>query len=127
MFVSIGFEPSGSRGGGGPDEDPRRAEQSVLTHGLASLAFGFALGLTLLLFRAFLQLYSNSSNTIPNNPIANNPIVNNTIVNQFNLVATAQWWVLFLIGLVLGTVIAGVYNMLVFRKNMLFGVDRDFS
>ncbi len=107
---NVGLE--GSRGGGGPDEDPRRAEQSVLTHGLVSLAFGFALGLTLLLFWAFLQLFRNSSNTI---------------AKQFNSVAIADWWVLFIIGLVLGTVIAGVYNMLVFRKNMLFGVDRDFS
>ena len=112
MYTIRGGFDTGSAGGGGPDEDPRRAELSALTHGLVSLAFGFALGLTLLIFAAFLQLFKHSTNSILQSLA---PIINT------NLLA------LFVIGLVAGTVIAGVYNMLVFRKNMLFGVDREWS
>ncbi len=112
MYSTRGGFDGGSAGGGGPDEDPRRAEQSVLAHGLVALAFGFALGLTLLLFAAFLKLFTN-----PANPI----------VRPLSSLAGANLLVLFVIGLVAGTVMAGVYNMLVYRKTTLFGVDREFS
>lgn len=111
--MSAGFDMGGSQGGGGPDEDPRRAEQSVLTHGLVSIAFGFALGLTLLIFKVFLE-------NVRLGNLAN-------IVQPLNGITNTGHLAWFVIGFVVGTVIAMVYNMLVFRKANLFGVDREYS
>ncbi len=95
-----------SAGGGGPEDDPRSPRLALRSQGLLTLAFGFALGIALIaLFllitwlRPTVMLPTFSSDTL------------------LNLLF------LFLFGFISGTLISGIYNLLVVRRLNLFGLE----
>ena len=96
LYVSPDEGSTGSGGKGGDPNDPKRA---LLTQGFISLAFGVALGFALVVF----QWISTKIGSV-------SPILT-TWMSSIN------WWEVFLFGLVVGTVTACVYNLLVARKD----------
>lgn len=111
-FLNIAPEKTGSGGGGSdPDNDPRFPDRTLRSHGFIALAFGFALGLTLIILFGLIRLVDP---TLPQD-------WENFINDNFNL------WLGFLFGLVGGTLLAGIYNFLIFRRINLFGLDRNLD
>jgi len=57
-FLHIAADEDGSSagGGGGPDVENRFPERVLRSHGFLALAFGFALGLTLMIFFGLFRL-----------------------------------------------------------------------
>ena len=107
---SLNISPAGEgqgQGGGGPEDDSRFAERTLRSHGILSLAFGFAVGITLLIFSL---VFKEKSATIPH--------------GLENLKDVALW-IPFVAGFVGGTLIAAIYNFLLFRKFNLFGTERN--
>lgn len=108
-FLNISPEDPAARGGGS-DDDSQFPVRTLAQHGFLSLAFGFALGITLMIIFGLLQFTS-----LPDGQIKN------FIGTPFNL------WLSFLIGLIAGTLLAGIYNFLIFRRINLFGLDRNLD
>ncbi len=99
-------EGSSSSGGGGPDDPTRNPAIVRRSQGFLALAFGLALGLSLMVFFAVFHFYHA--------PIdAWQPF--------FDLVKP-NLWLTFLYGFVGGSLIAGFYNMLVIRRLQFFGL-----
>jgi hypothetical protein len=94
----------GGTGGGGPEDDHRSPQAFLRTQGLLALAFGFALALALVIFFWLIRAFP------PTAEVGN-------FFRQFNL------WFIFLFGLIVGTIMSGVYNLLVVRRLNLFGLE----
>jgi hypothetical protein len=94
---------TGSGSGGDPpgEDDPRLPRLGLGAQGLLALAFGFALGLTSLLFYFILR------------------------ERAADFIADLQLtpWLSFIYAFIIGTVIAVIYNLLVLRRLNLFGLD----
>ena len=94
------------RSGPNPD-DPTRGPGAILrSQGFLLLAFGFALGLCLMVFFGIFHRFGA--------PIA----AWQPFFNQVN----PNLWVTFLYGFIGGTVVSGIYNVLVVRRLNLFGL-----
>ena len=106
----ISPEQGSTKGGGGPEDDPRYPRVALRWQGLLTLAFGFALGVALVVVYLLLQLP-----IIPQQLSDLFPRVQNTLI--LNLIFY------FGIGFVSGTFIAAFYNMLVVRRFNLFGME----
>lgn len=104
MHISPEGEQTGGHHGPSPEDDPGSARAALRMQGFLTLAFGFALGLALVLLFWFLQTYPPSTAV-------------KTFVDQFNL------WHVFLFGLIAGTLASGIYNLLVVRRLNLFGLE----
>lgn len=98
-----GSSPPGS-GGGGPEDDPRFGGIAVRSQGLLTLAFGFALGVALCLLFWLISRFPPSA-----------------AVRNFVAPFAAEW--VFLAGFIVGTITAGIYNLLVVRRVNLFGLE----
>lgn len=103
---------SSGKSGGGPD-DPTRLEQvTVRSQGFLMIAFGIALGLTLMIlfgvFRQFPSLVTDFEDL--------HKWVTTASINP-NL------WMSFVIGFVAGTLLSGIYNILVVRRLNLLGLE----
>ena len=97
-------------GGGGPEGEGQSGNDIVRSHGVLSLAFGFAAGVALLLIYLIIYLGSLSAaivNLLPGSSLA------------FNLL------ICFVTGFVCGTIISVIYNLLIIRRLNLFGLDRN--
>jgi len=93
---------SGSGGGDPPPvDDPRIPKAGLGAQGLLAIAFGFALGLTFLLFYFILHARAAS------------------FIDGLNLTP----WLSFIYGFIAGTIIAVIYNILVVHRINLFGLD----
>ncbi len=111
-FFDVAPEEGYGKGGGGPDDDFRFPERTLRSHGFVSMVFGFALGLTLVIF--FLLFHWLGAP-----PVSGlEALVGNIHPNI---------WYVFLFGFVAGTVLAAVYNFLLFRRVNLLGLDREAS
>ena len=97
----IAAEEGSGKGGGGPEDDPRTGTITLRSEGLLTLAFGLAMGVAL----AALFWLGRRTLTAPN------------IFQQF------QPWQAFLAGFIVGTITAGIYNLLVVRRVNLFGLE----
>ncbi len=111
-FLDISPE-QGSKTGGGSDDDSQFPVRTLAQHGFLALAFGFALGLTLIVF--FLLFKYSGWISLPT-------IVTNWVGNVH-----PNLWYSFLIGLIGGTLLSGIYNFLIFRRINLFGLDRNLD
>lgn len=89
------------------EDDPRTPKIILRSQGLLALAFGFALGVTFMLFFGLFRLIG-PPNTILQNFVAS---------MQINL------WMSFIYGFIGGSTIAVVYNILVVRRLSLFGLE----
>lgn len=98
---------SSARGGGGPDDPTRVSEFIQRSQGFLLLAFGFALGLCLMVF---FGIFNRFGAPIP----AWQPFFNQVNPNL---------WLTFLYGFIGGTVVSGIYNILVVRRLNLFGLE----
>jgi len=102
----------GTSGGGGPDDGARTLESAAgRSQGYLTVAFGFALGLTLMVFFGIFRAYPG-------------------LISEFRALRDfvggeidPNLWLSFLFGFVGGTLISGVYNMLVVRRLNLFGLE----
>lgn len=109
-FLNISPEDLGKGGGGtSSDDDSQFPARTLRSHGFLALAFGFALGLTIIIFFGLFQVidppgFLKAFVTDPNN-----------------------LWRGFLVGLIAGTLLAGIYNFLIFRRINLFGLDRNLD
>ena len=107
----IAADEKGSQGGGGPDDDSQFPERTLRSHGFLALAFGFALGLTFMIFFGFFRVFGAPGSGL------------NNFVSQVN----PNLWLSFLYGFVGGTLISAIYNFLIFRRLNLFGLDRNMD
>lgn len=104
-------EPDGgTAGGGGPEDDPRFPRIALRSQGLLTLAFGVALGIAFMIFFALLRW------STPTGPVA-----------EFVAHVNPNLWLSFLFGFVGGTVMAGIYNLLVLRRLNLFGLESNLD
>ena len=96
--------------GGGPEGNSSRSMASLGSQGLLALAFGFALGLTFVIIYFVFKLSffpEQISGLLPE--LASGDLLN------------AIYY--FLFGLVPGTILSMVYNILVLRRLNLFGIE----
>ncbi len=96
--------------GGGPEENPNYTRTIVSSQGLLTLAFGFALGLTLVVIYLLFKL----------------PLFPEDILRLFpalseNSLISLLYY--FLSGFVVGSITAGLYNLLVVKRLNLFGLE----
>lgn len=110
-FLNISPDEGGAKPGGGPDEDFRFPSRQLQSHGFFALAFGFALGLTFMILFGLFCLFGT--------PI---PGLKDWIAKVH-----PNLWLSFLIGFVAGTLISAIYNLLMFRRLNLFGLDRNMD
>jgi len=103
MVWPISPRPETPGGGGNWDEDPSHPERNLQSHGFIALAFGMAMGITLMVF-SFLAEKLN-----------------------IEFVKSCGCFKMFLIGLIGGTLIAVLYNMLLYRHFNLFGSDQQMN
>lgn len=111
--LRIAAAESDSKGGGGPDDDVRFQERSLQSHGFLALAFGFALGLTLMIIFLLLK-WVGFADLVP-------------ALGNFLSGIHPNIWFTFLFGFILGSLFSGIYNFLVFRRINLFGLDREVN
>ncbi len=109
-YLPILAEDEKGSGGGGPDDPYRHQGVLMRMQGFIAIVFGMALGLTLVVF--FL-IFRWGWITAPT-----------TIVAAF--VGGPFWNLLasFAFGFIAGTLFSAFYNLLVFRRINLFGLDR---
>lgn len=102
-----GQSSCGGQTGGPPCEDNPRTPKIILrSHGFIALAFGLALGITFMVFYAFvLRRAPGTSLSI----WINNPAL--------------DIWISFAYGFIGGIAIALIYNLLVIRRFNLFGLE----
>jgi hypothetical protein len=113
MRSSLDIAPGelGSRDGGGPDDDGRFSSLALRSHGFIALSFGFALGLTCIIFFAIFRFLGAPTTGLVD-------FVSKTYPNLM---------LCFIYGFIGGTIIAGIYNSLIFRRFNLFGLDRNMD
>jgi 4-amino-4-deoxy-L-arabinose transferase-like glycosyltransferase len=100
---------SGDPGGGGPEGEGQSGNDIVRSHGILSLAFGFALGIALLVLYLIIYLANLS------------PVILNMLPGSSLLVHLV---ICFVVGFVCGTLISIIYNLIIIRRFNLFGIDR---
>jgi len=112
-FLHIAADEDGSSagGGGGPDVENRFPERVLRSHGFLALAFGFALGLTLMIFFGLFRLMKAP-------PLG---------LEAWIAKVHPNLWFTFLMGFIGGTLISAIYNFLIFRRLNLFGLDRNLD
>ena len=110
-FLNIAADEHGTDPGGGPDDDSRFPSRTLRSHGFLALAFGFALGLTFMVFFGLFHVFGT-----PGSGLAN-------FVSQTN----PNLWLSFLYGFLGGTLMSAIYNFLIFRRFNLFGTDRNMD
>jgi hypothetical protein len=106
VYVSLG-EQHGTEEGGGPESYSPQGTSRLRAQGFLALALGFAAGLTLVLLFLFFRLVGAPTPGLQ------------LFVSQIN---PNLWWS-FLVGLIGGTLLAAIYNLLVIRHLNLFGLD----
>ena len=109
-FLHISPE-KGSDQGGGPDDNNQFPTRTLRSHGFLALAFGFAMGLTFVIFFFLFRITGAPTSDLARWVSSINP----------NL------WFSFIFGLIAGTLLAGIYNFLIFRRINLFGLDRNLD
>ena len=98
-FMYIAADEHGPASGGGPDDDTGFQNRMLRSRGFIAIAFGFALGLT---FMIFFGLF-HSMETPPFGLKAWVEIVHPNL------------WFTFLFGFLFGTLISAIYNYLIFQ------------
>ena len=106
-FLHISPDETPPKGGGGPDVNDEITSQKLRSHGFMTLAFGVALGLTFMIIFGLFRLIGAPSAGL-------------TAYDSEN----SNLWLSFLYGFVGGLFISIFYNMLVFRKLKIFGMER---
>ncbi len=102
-------ETHGSSGGRGPEDELSQRQVTLRTQGFLALAFGFALGVTIMVFFFLFRIFGAPTASLQNFVMQVNP----------NL------WLGFLYGLVGGTLLAAIYNLLAVHHVQLFGLESD--
>lgn len=108
-MLSIGAQGEGAKGSGGPppEDDPSFARVALRAVGLLTLAFGFALGLTLMLLVWLLPIVGSPTGAVQ------------SFVSNMGL----SLWGSFLFGFIGGIIIASVYNLLTVRRLNICGIE----
>ncbi len=123
MANAIGFEPPpGSKGGGpepppgskggGPVDDPQRPRRDMASQGFLTVGLGFAVGVALVVLFLLVNLTGDWLAV---------PATLKTFASK--LWPNVMW--AFLFGMVSGSVISLVYNLLLSRRQILFGLETD--
>ena len=103
----ISPEPLSS--GGGPDDPTRGGQVFIRSQGFLMIAFGIALGLTLMLLFWILN---------------RNPALIHDFGDLITFVSDfSNIWKSFVYGLVGGIILSGIYNLLVVRRLNLLGLE----
>lgn len=116
LTIAPGTEGEGGGPVGGardPNDDIRLPERMVQSRGFLALAFGFALGLTLMILFLLLR-WVGFTNLVP-------------ALADFLSHIHPNIWFTFLFGFILGTLFSAIYNFLMFQRINLFGLDREVN
>jgi len=108
-LLDISADEHGTGGGGGPEDDPRFPALALRSHGFIALSFGFALGLTFMIFFGLFRLFGAPT----------------TGMTSFVSDVNPNLWLSCLYGFIGGTLISAIYNCLIFHRLNLFGLDRN--
>ena len=134
VFISADPEKASGKGGNGPEDDARHAVNALRSHGLIALAFGFAVGFALVMMYIMINVLEPSgplSSLFPqtsevSEAVAGVGIEGDSAVSQ-PAIFTSDFFrnlgIIFLFGLVIGSLIAMIYNLLVVRRVNLFGLE----
>jgi hypothetical protein len=95
------------QGGGGHDINPKFPERELRTHGFISIALGFSFALTLCILFILFRLAATA------------PLGLENWVNHF----WPNFFITFLVGFICGTLVAMIYNVLIFHRLNVFGAD----
>jgi zinc transporter ZupT len=102
-------EKHGSAGGRGPEDELRQRQVTLRTQGFLALAFGFALGVTAMVFFCLFRIFGAPTASLE------------TFVMQVH----PNLWLSFLYGFIGGTLLAAIYNLLAVHELHLFGLEPD--
>jgi hypothetical protein len=106
----IAQEEGTGRTGGGPEADAGYPQTVAKQQGFLAIAFGLALGLTLIILYLILR--------IPTIPVSIAGILPTFWASVFLSIV-----LYFTSGLIIGTVIGVIYNLLLYKRFNLFGLD----
>jgi ABC-type Fe3+ transport system permease subunit len=112
-FLNISADERVGDPGGGPDVDDHYPERTLRSHGFLAVAFGCALGLTLMIFFGLFALLKQ------NTPFG--------LYESWVIHTNPNLWYTFIIGLIAGILLSAIYNFLIFRRLNLFGLDRNVN
>ncbi len=112
-----------SGGGGGTDEHPGFPGIELRSHGIVVIVFGFAFGLASF-FAYYILSFTKTAivDHVGIQPSLSTELI--TAIDQLLDASLATALLFFVGGLVFGTMLAGLYNVLIFRRLNLFGIDR---
>lgn len=110
----IAPEESGGGRGGGPEDNSRYPQIATKEQGFLAIAFGLALGLTLIILYLLLQI-----------PWLPESITKILPTFWGNILYTIG--VYFIGGLVIGSVLSVIYNLLLHKRFDLFGLDHSID
>ena len=102
-------EKHGSSGGRGPEDEFAQRQVTLRTQGFLALAFGFAMGVTVVIFFCLFRVFGAPTTGLQN----------------FVMQIHPNLWLGFLYGFVGGTLFAGIYNLLVVHELRIFGLESD--
>jgi len=102
-------EKCGLSGSPGPEDEVRRGQVALRTQGFLALAFGLASGVTVVVVFYLLRMLGVPTASLRSLVMRDHP----------NL------WLGFLYGFIGGTLLAGVYNLLVVHELHHFGLESD--
>ena len=102
-------EKHGSSGGRGPEDELRQRQVTLRTQGFLALAFGFALGVTVMILFCLFRIFGAPTISL----------------ESFVMQVHPNLWLGFLYGFIGGTLLAGIYNLLVVHELHLFGLESD--
>ena len=106
----IAPDESSGKKGGGPEDNSRYPQAAAKQQGFLAIAFGLALGLTLVIVYLLLQIPSlpgSMTNLLP----------------TFWGSAIYSILIYFISGVIIGSVLSMIYNLLLHKRLDLFGLD----
>lgn len=111
-YISPGAVAGGT--GGGPEDNARYPQIAAKEQGFLAIAFGLALGLTLIVLFLLLRIPY-----LPDSLTGILPIFWGSILYSIG--------VYFISGLVIGSVLSVIYNLLLHKRFDLFGLDHSIN
>lgn len=109
-FINPDVGEGGGTSGGGPDDPTRGGRVFTRSQGFLMIAFGIALGLTFMIMFGVLHRFPSIIEKFSG-------------MQEFVTELQPNIWLSFVVGFVGGTILSGIYNILVVRRLNLLGLE----